>query len=97
MTRWITVGAAATAVIFSLACGGGGGFPNQAACKAWIEKSNGLPCMASVQMDAETSCPAALDMNPNDMASYYTCMEENAKCNGDIPDLAKQADCRMPF
>ncbi|MCB9675451.1 MAG: hypothetical protein H6737_10070 [Alphaproteobacteria bacterium] len=96
MNRWITVGAATTAIIFSLACGGGGGYANQAACKSYIEKQNGLPCMKMATVDAGQMCPDQLDMSPIDMTEYYGCMEENAKCNGDIPDLGGQANCSMP-
>ncbi|MEZ4320237.1 MAG: hypothetical protein R3F61_22350 [Myxococcota bacterium] len=95
MTRWITFGAASSAIIFSLACGGGS-FANQAACKSYIEAQNALPCMKMAQTDASQICPDQLDMSPVDMTEYYGCLEENAKCNGDIPDLAGQANCSMP-
>lgn len=96
MTRWITASAAAAAVMFSLACGGGGNADNAAACKRYVEKQNGLECMKMAQLNANDMCPDTLDMSPVDMASYYDCLAENAKCNGEIPDLAGQANCTMP-
>lgn len=94
MSRWIMASAAAAAVAFTLACGGaGGGGNNVAACKAWLEKQNALPCASMMQMNAADVCPDSLDQTPIDMESYYNCMAENAKCNGDFPDLAGQANC----
>jgi hypothetical protein len=97
MTRWITAGAVTAAVVFGLACGGAGGNADNApACKRYVEKQNSLACMSMAQLNANDMCPDTLDMSPIDMASYYDCLAENAKCNGDIPDLAGQANCTMP-
>ena len=88
---------ATSLLLLSLAaCGGGGGYANQAACKSYVETQNGLDCMKSVQQDADQTCPAMLDQSPVDMTEYYKCLEDNAKCNGDIPDLGGQASCTMP-
>jgi hypothetical protein len=73
--------------------GMGGGHANQAACKKWVEAQNALPCMKIAQQDAAQICPDVLDQSPTDMTEYYGCMEKNAKCNGEIPDLAGQAAC----
>ena len=96
MTRLITVAAASATIVFSLACGGGASYANKDACVSWVETQNALPCMSAVQQDAGTMCPDTLDQTPIDMASYYNCMEENAKCNGDIPDLMGQTECTPP-
>ena len=95
MKRWIAVGAAVTTMLIGLACAGGGSYQNKAACKAWLDKQNGLKCMESAQLDASV-CPDQLDQSPIDMKGYYECMEKNAKCKGKIPDLGGQASCKMP-
>ena len=68
---------------------------NVGACKAYVEAFNSLECMATVQLEAAEMCPDALNMAPTDMAPYYTCLRENAKCNGGLPDLAGQSNCSM--
>jgi len=73
----------------------GGSAGNVAACQAWVEHSNSLPCYP-VNFDAGEMCPASLDMTPIDMSSYYQCMIEGTRCNGDIPDLADAGNCAMP-
>ena len=88
--------AAAVTLAVGLACSGAGGAANQAACKKWVETQNALPCMKTIQQDANQMCPEQLDMQPLDMTEYYGCMEKNAKCNGDIPDLAGQVSCKPP-
>lgn len=94
MSRWFTMIAGATAVVTTLACSGmgGGGAANQAACKAWVEKQNALPCYKIAQMDVDQSCPEALDL-AGDMVAYYECMADGVECNGDIPDAKGQMDC----
>ncbi len=81
------------------ASGGGasssGGSGNVAACQAWVAHSNSLPCYP-VDFDAAEMCPPALDMTPIDMSSYYQCMIDGSRCNGDIPDMAGASNCTMP-
>ena len=101
MNRALSFGAVATAVFFTLACGGGGsvggGSGNAAACKNYIEAYNAMSCIpGATKLDAATICPDNLDMSPIDMSEYYNCMAAASKCNGDMPDLAGQADCKMP-
>jgi hypothetical protein len=71
------------------------GANNVAACQAWVEHSNNLPCYP-VDFDASEMCPAGLDMTPINMSSYYQCMVEGSRCNGDIPDVADAGKCTMP-
>lgn len=73
----------------------GGTLGNKAACQAWVEHSNSLPCYP-VNFDASEMCPASLDMTPIDMSSYYHCMIEGTRCNGNIPDLSEAGECAMP-
>lgn len=72
----------------------GGGAGNAEACRNYVETQNALPCMqkANVVLEYDTMCGAVAD-SPLDMSKFYTCMAENAKCDGDTPDLAGQADC----
>jgi hypothetical protein len=96
MRKWLVAAVGAAVVAAGLGCAGmgGGGHANQAACKAWATHQNGLPCMKAAQLDANQMCPATLDQNPSDMTAYYKCMETNAKCNGDIPDMLGQTSCK---
>lgn len=103
MNRALTFGAVATAVFFTLACGGAGdlggmssGADNVAACKTYLEAYNALECVPKEAKLSDSICPDNLNMTPIDMTEYYTCMAENSKCNGDIPDLAGQANCKAP-
>jgi hypothetical protein len=75
--------------------GGGGSYAdNVESCRAWVKKQNALSCWpAAAQMNPDEVCPPAINQNPNDMRPYYTCMADNAKCNGNIPDLAGQSSC----
>ena len=73
----------------------GGSANNTAACQAWVAHSNSLSCYP-VNFDADEMCPASLDMTPVDMSSYYQCMIEGTRCNGDIPDLDDAGKCIMP-
>lgn len=68
---------------------------NVAACRAYVEAFNGLDCMATIKFDVDEFCPSALDLAPTDMAPYYDCLRENAKCAGELPDLAGQSECKM--
>jgi hypothetical protein len=96
MRKWLVTAVGAAILASGLACGGmgGGGHANQAACKSWVDAQNKLPCMKAAQISANDICPATLDQSPADMTAYYKCMETNAKCNGDIPDLAGQGSCK---
>ena len=104
MNRAVTFGTVATAVFFTLACGGGAGGSmgggnsgNAEACKNYVQAYNDMTCIPdATKLDPATICPDNLDMSPVDMAEYYNCMAENSKCNGDLPDLAGQANCKMP-
>jgi hypothetical protein len=91
-----TFGCAAITLALGLACGGGGGYDNLAACERYVDAYNGLTCMSAVKLEKSTMCPSNLDLTPTDMASYYDCLAENSKCNGDIPDLAGQMNCSIP-
>jgi len=73
----------------------GGSAGNVAACEAWVAHSNNLPCYP-VDFDAAEMCPQSLDMTPIDMSSYYQCMIEGSRCNGDISDMADAGSCSMP-
>jgi hypothetical protein len=78
------------------AAGGGGGSysDNVEACRAWVDKQNALSCWpAAAQMSPDEVCPSAINQSPTDMRPYYTCMADNAKCNGNIPDLGGQSSC----
>lgn len=77
----------------NLGSGGGG---NAEACRNYIETQNALPCMskAGIVLEYDTICGTTAD-SPLDMTGFYNCMAENAKCNGDIPDLAGQGDCSI--
>ncbi len=79
--------------------GGGGSYAdNVEACKGYVANYNSLDCLkaAGVQLEANDMCPDALNASPLDMRDYYTCMADASKCNGNIPDLAGAADCKMP-
>lgn len=90
--------AIAVTAVFTLACGGldgaGGGADNQAACKRYVEHMNSLSCYPA-EMDADQTCPAALDMSPLDMSEYYDCLVAGATCDGDIPKI-ETAGCTPP-
>ena len=77
----------------------GGGSGNSDACRAYVAHYNALSCVQSVgiNFEADDMCPDALNLSSADMSSYYQCMSDNSKCNGDIPDMAGAADCKMPF
>ena len=77
------------------AANGGGGSGNVAACEAYVAHANALPCYP-VDFEVSDMCPAALDMTPIDMASYYQCLVEGSRCNGDIPDMTDASNCSMP-
>ena len=95
MRKLIALAVAAPIVGFTLACSGmPSGNDNVTPCKAYVEHFNGLKCMKDVQLKAEDYCPAALDMNPNDMTPYYECLTKNAKCKGKVPDLGGQSSCK---
>ena len=94
--RTMAIAMGGLTLALGLACGGGGGggggSATQDACIAYWTHYNDMPCMSSVaDMDVETACPATLSYV--DQADYYTCLLDNAKCNGDIPDLAGQSSC----
>ena len=74
------------------AASSGGGSDNEAACRAYVDHQNGLDCMPA-KLNADQMC-GNLGMNPQNMVPFYNCMKNNAKCNGDLPDLAGQADCQ---
>jgi hypothetical protein len=97
MKRFFTGAVAVACVGVALGCSGlpmgGGGYANKAACTKWVEAQNALPCMKMAPQDAATMCPDVLDDSPTDMTEYYGCMEKNAKCNGEIPDLMGQTAC----
>ena len=79
--------------------GGGGSYAdNVEACKGYVANYNSLACLkaAGVQLNPDDMCPSALNQSPLDMRDYYTCMADASKCNGNIPDLAGAADCKMP-
>jgi hypothetical protein len=90
-------------VAFGLACSGmnlpipgaGGSFANVEACKKYVKAFNDATCSGTDLSEGDI-CPASLDMTPCDLASYYTCMADNVKCNGDFPDLSGQMNCTMP-
>jgi hypothetical protein len=67
---------------------------NQAACRRYVEAFNGLGCTGNIQFDIDEFCPSALDLAPSNMGPYYDCLRENAKCNGELPDLAGQVNCK---
>lgn len=67
---------------------------NKAACMAYIEHYNSLDCMGGVKLDAGTTCPDALDLNPQDMSKLYDCQIENTKCKDGMPDVAGIANCQ---
>jgi hypothetical protein len=75
---------------------GGGGGSNVAACKKYVETVNAAECMAAAKMDAEMMCNPALDQMPCDLSKYYTCLAENTKCNGPVPDLSGLQGCGAP-
>ncbi len=83
------------ALTIGLACGGGSSYDNVGACKNYVQSYNDLSCMA-VDLNADDMCPASLDMTPCDLATYYNCMADAMKCNGDIPDISGQMDCGSP-
>lgn len=74
---------------------GGGGAGNVAACEAWVAHQNALPCYP-VNFEASEMCPPSLDMTPIDMSSYYQCMIDGMRCNGDTFDGADAQSCAMP-
>ena len=82
---------------FTLACSGmSGGADNVTPCKEYVAHFNDLECLPdSAHLNEDDYCPAALDMNPNDMGPFYECLKENAKCDGKIPDLKGQSNCKM--
>ena len=94
------VAVAAPTLFFALACSGMpamGSYENVSACKQYVDAFNKLDCLPdSAKLAADDMCPDALDMSPVDMTEYYTCLADNAKCNGKIPDLGGQADCKPP-
>ena len=65
---------------------------NRAACAAYIETQNSLPCMTLNQQGFEQACPKTLD-EAADLGPYYECMGAAVTCNGDIPDMSGLADC----
>lgn len=68
---------------------------NQAACVAYIEHFNGLSCVIEAgKQDPATMCPKELDLAPNDMASFYKCMQDGSTCNGDVLDASKASTCK---
>ena len=84
--------------------GGGGG--NQAACVRYVEHMNSLECTAA-QVNVDDMCPAALDMNPIDISSYYDCMVEAAHNGEEAMSMVRRtsalgaydvviADIRLP-
>jgi hypothetical protein len=100
MRKSMLVVLGATSVAFGLACSGmkmpsGGGNANVAACKKYVEAFNNAACNA-VDLNAADLCPSTLDMSPCDLGSYYTCMADAVKCNGDFLDISGQANCSMP-
>ena len=83
--------------LMTLACGGmgGGNYDNVGACKNYVQAMNDLECL-DMKMNAGDMCSDMLDLSPCDLATYYNCMAESAKCNGDLPDLDGQQDCGTP-
>ena len=75
---------------------GAGNAGNQAACIAYVEHYNALPCLP-VNLDADEMCPAIINDSPVDMSDYYACLAAGSTCNGDIPDLSASTDCDMPY
>lgn len=97
MHKFFLAGTAGLGLALSLACGGAGGgsFDNVAACKEYVAHYNSLECTESIRLEADDYCPSALDLNPTDMAPFYGCLKDNATCDGAIPDLGGQTDCKM--
>lgn len=81
--------------IESATSGSSGGAGNVAACEAWVAHQNALPCYP-VNFDASEMCPASLDMTPVDMGSYYQCMIDGMRCNGEVFDGADAQNCTIP-
>jgi len=76
------------------ASGGGGASAaaNVAACKAHVEHFNSLECLPESARHKDSYCE---NYNNSfvDYAAFFACMTENAKCNGNIPDLAGLSQC----
>ena|SRR5688572_23138514 len=101
MRKVLVTVVAAVSVAFGLACsgmnvpGGGGSYANVEACKKYVEVFNNAAC-STVDLAEADVCPANLDLSPCDMATYYTCMAEAVKCNGEFLDVSGQANCAAP-
>ena len=97
MRKLIALAVAVPTLGFALACSGlPSGNDNVTPCVAYVDHFNDLKCMPdSAELKKADFCPAALDMNPNDMTPFYECLTKNAKCKGKQPDLGGQANCKM--
>lgn len=99
MRKLVLAAVATPTVLFLLSCSGmvpTSSFDNVGACKKYVEHFNSLRCMPKEAKLVEADfCPSALDMNPNDMGPFYECLSSNSKCNGKVPDLGGQANCKM--
>lgn len=98
MRKLVLAAVSAPTILFLLSCSGmvpTSAYDNVGACKKYVAHFNELKCTKDIKLVEADFCPAALDMNPSDMAPFYECLTSNAKCNAKIPDLAGQADCKM--
>jgi hypothetical protein len=74
----------------------GGGFSaeaNVAACQQHIAHWNNQPCLASAPRD-DDFCKA-FDNGYADYTEYFSCLNQNTRCNGDLPDLESAANCQV--
>lgn len=64
------------------ACGGGGGgSDNRAACMAYVNTVNDLPCISSTtELDAASLCPESLNNSTCDVSAYYECLADAYQC-----------------
>ena len=71
---------------------------NQAACEAWINTYNDLPCVdGALGMTAAAACPESLNDLDCDASEYYDCLMTNVRCmdvgGTSVPDTSGLAAC----
>jgi hypothetical protein len=70
---------------------------NVAACRAWVDTFNGLPCLpAQARLDAARQCPPTLDRQACDQTAYWDCVTSSTACDAGHPTRVRPDACPHP-